>query len=151
MDFNFTVCQTVHIVNRHPIAFKESLRNNNLDENICLITPKALLKGYNLIYVNVISELQLCPDDNDPDWLKNENLPEIVRSNHSKLLKARDRLTDVYHTEFIANLIQQAINEKGRYKPVFHKHLQVGDIALLKDKFLKPSTYPLGIVKRIKV
>ena len=151
LDFNFIVCQTVHIVNRRPIAFKESLRNNNPDENIKPITPEALLKGYDLVSVNVIPELQVCPDSNDPEWLKNENLPETVRSNHSKLLKARDRLTDLYHTEFLANLIQQAVNEKGRYKPVFHKHLQVGDIVLLKDKFLKPSTYPLGIVKRIEV
>ena len=60
-------------------------------------------------------------------------------------------MTDLYHTEFLANLIQKAVNETGRYKPVFHKHLAVGDIVLLKDKFLKPSTHPLGIVKRIEV
>ena len=47
----------------------------------------------------------------------------------------------------MVNLVQQAISEKDRYKPVGHACIEVGDLVLMKEPLLKPSQYPIGIVK----
>ena len=60
-------------------------------------------------------------------------------------------LTEAYHSEFLANLINQAIDKKDRYRPVKHKFLNIGDIVLLKEESCKQSAYPLGIVKKIDI
>ena len=51
--------------------------------------------------------------------------------------------------EFIANLIHQAVDKKDRYKPVVHKAIKPGDIILLKEQYVKPNHYPLGLVKEV--
>ena len=97
----------------------------------------------------MIPEIQLSPNTDDPDWLDTPNKPDAIKHSYAKLLKVRERLCDLYHSEFLATLVHQAINKRDRYKPMPHKVLKVGDIVLLKDKYLKPSTFPLGIVKKV--
>ena len=150
LDFEFIIHQTTHLVNKRPIAFKDGLRSKLEEDTVNPITPEILLKGYDLPSLNLIPELQLSPDDNDPDWVNADNFPEVIRSNHLKLSKVRERLIDAYHSEFLANLVKQAVDKQDRYKPVPHKGLRVGDIVLIKEKHLKPTTYPLGIVKKIE-
>ena len=65
------------------------------------------------------------------------------------LKKVRGRLSDVYHSEFLANLIAQATDKKGRFAQKPHRLLKIGDIVLLKDTFLKPSSYPMAIVRKV--
>ena len=57
----------------------------------------------------------------------------------------------MYNSEFLSQLISQATDSKSRYKPITHKGLQAGDIVLLKEPFLKPANYPMGIVKKLQV
>ena len=54
LDFEFLICQLVHIVNRRPIAFKEGLRDSSNSEEIpSPITPEILLKGHELTSLNL--------------------------------------------------------------------------------------------------
>ena len=65
--FEFHIFQVIHLVNRRPIAFKESPRETNNEIVPSGITPEILLKGYELISLNVIPNLQSIPDL-DPTW-----------------------------------------------------------------------------------
>ena len=145
-EFEFFICQTVHFINRRPVAFKDALRDSdpNAPEPI---TPEELVRGYPLTSLNLIPELQ-SDDDSDPEWHATDP-PSVVKNNYEKLQSVRQRLKDLYHSEFQANLVHQAINEKDRYKPVVHKSLNVGDVVLLKEPLLKPHNFPMGIVKKI--
>ena len=58
-------------------------------------------------------------------------------------------MVDIYHSEFLTNLIHQATDRKNRYKPVKHVKLGVGDIVLLEEKFTKRYHYPLGRVLKV--
>ena len=52
-EFEFIVCQTIHLANRRPLAFREALLEEEND--VCLpsaITPEILLKGHELISMN---------------------------------------------------------------------------------------------------
>jgi hypothetical protein len=108
-----------------------------------------LIKGYNLVSINVIPKLQEDGQDRlDPDW--NNNPRKTILTNLDKLKKIRENLRELYHTEFLNTLIGQAINVKDRYRPVKHNEVRVGDIVLLKDPLLKPNNYPMAVVKSIQ-
>jgi len=146
-DFAFLISQTVHLVNRRPVSFKETLRDDSMNEFPAPITPEILLKGYELTSLNLIPSLQPIPVD--PDWHKECSAPEVVRDNFSKLAKARQSLVKIYNEEFVVNLIDQATDVKGRYQPKKHYKLEVGDIVLLKEPLQKPSNYPMAIVRSV--
>ena len=42
-------------------------------------------------------------------------------------------------------------DRKSRYQPILHKHLEVGDVVLIKDPLLKPTNFPMGIVRKLQV
>ena len=92
--------------------------------------------------LNLIPELQDFPI-NDPDFVVN---PNHISENYSKLCRVRTNLIEIYHNEFLGNLIFQAVDRKSRYKPISHKQVQVGDVVLIKEENSKRSTYPMGIV-----
>jgi hypothetical protein len=146
-DFEFVIKNTIHLANRRPIAFKESLRSNDPNDLPDPITPELLLKGHELVSINIIPGLQSDPEP-DPTW----NLHPIdkAKSSYDSLKKVRNRLIEIYNEEFLSTLMIQATNKKDRYKPVNNKLLGKGDIVLLKEKHLKPSNYPMGIVKDIQ-
>ncbi|XP_066947446.1 uncharacterized protein [Macrobrachium rosenbergii] len=144
-DFEFIVCKTVHLVNRRPIAFKEALRDSSGDCVPDSITPEVLIRGYDLLSLNIIPELQRNPE---PEWMPFEPLNK-VKNNYEKLQKTRNKLIDIYNEEFLCTLIHQAVNLKDRYKPVTHKILQRGDIVLIKEPMTKQSNYPMAIVKDV--
>ena len=144
-EFQFLIAKVVHLVNRRPIAFKESLRDET--ENCSEITPELLIHGYHLPSVNVIPQLQCSEADNDPDF---NPANTDFKDSYYKLKRVRERLIDIYHSEFIGTLIDQATNRKELYKPVSHKNLSVGDVVLLVEKFTKRSSYPLGRVLRVE-
>lgn len=147
-DFEFLIHKTNHLVNRRPIAFKESLRETNLKENFPeAITPESLIKGYDLVSINIIPDLQPADMESDPDF--SIEPVERIKNTYSKLRKVRSNLMDIYHSEFLATLIQQAVSKKDRYKPVPHKALQKNDIVLIKEPYSKPSNYPMAIVREV--
>ena len=137
-DFNFIIKQTVHIVNRRPIAFKDALRDTNSVDLPEIITPEQLIYGRVLTSINIIPELQ--PNDLSKLAPENPNYSEAF----VKLSQVRQRLVESYHNVFIQNLIQQATNLTKRYWPSKHHKLQIGDIVLIKDPMIKPQKYPLG-------
>ncbi|XP_068207532.1 uncharacterized protein [Palaemon carinicauda] len=149
-DFYFLICQTVHLINKRPIAFKDSLREACIDIVENPITPECLLKGYDLVSVNIIPELQNS-SSYDTNWVPGSSAIDDVKDNYYKLRQARNRLVEAYHSEFFVTPINQAVDKRDRYRPVNHKTLAVGDIVLLKEDASKPSTYPLGIVKKTEV
>ncbi|XP_064096674.1 uncharacterized protein LOC135208434 isoform X2 [Macrobrachium nipponense] len=145
-EFEFIIEQAVHLINRRPIAFKESLRDA-LDVPEA-ITPEMLIHGYSLASINIIPNLQL--SEGDLEWSIDNPVDEI-RNKYHKLLKVKSNLIEKYNFEFLTNLIYQATNEKSRYKPVDHKKPEIGDIVLIKETNTKPSNYPMAVVKKIKI
>ena len=142
-DFEFIICQTVHLVNRRPIAFKEALRDSSGDEVPEPITPESLIRGYDLLSLNIIPELHRDPE---PGWDPSLDLQTKIKTDFSQLQKIRSNLIDAYHSEFLSGLVHQAVNVKDRYKPVTHKSVSKGDIVLIKEQYTKPINYPMGRV-----
>ena len=85
-DFEFLIYQTVHLVNRRPVAFKYALRFCSGEEMPTPITPELICHGYELLSVNVIPELQPYPE-----WIY-PNPTTIIKSNPLKLNKVRHQL-----------------------------------------------------------
>ena len=141
-DFEFLISNATHLANRRPIAFKEAVRDQDIEAVPEPITPEHLIRGYELSSLNIIPELQPFPVD-DPDFVVD---PNDIASNYSKLCKVRSNLMDIYHNEYLGNLIFQAVDRKSRYKPISHKQVQVGDVVLIKEENSKRSTYPMGLV-----
>ena len=144
-DFEFLVYQTVSLVNKRPISFKESLRDEELEVPIP-ITPESIIRGYELISVNIIPDLHPVPSD--ADWHPKFG-PSEVRNSFEKLRDVRQRLIEIYHSEFIGTLISQSVDRKDRYKPVVHQKLSKHDVVLIRETNMKPAHFPLGIVKDI--
>ena len=148
-DFEFLVCHTVHLANRRPIAFKESLREADTDAIPEPITPEHLIKGYQLTSLNIIPDLHGIPDD-DPEWNSDLNPAQCIQNEYNKLRKVKNSLLDIYHSEFLGTLIAQAVDKKDKYRPVVQHNLKVGDIVLLKEANTKPNNYPLAMVKNLE-
>ena len=90
------------------------------------------------------------PIDPDPDYLPSDPHSFII-DNQNKLLKVRSKINELYQQEFISTLIKQSIDKNNRYCPVNHKALNIGDIILLKDVYIKPNKYEMAIVMSIVV
>ena len=151
LDFEFAIQNIVHLVNRRPVAFKEFLRNNYGHESVpSPITPEILVKGHELNSVNLIPHLHPLPRADD-SWVPDINPVSHIQDSYRKLRKARENLIEIYNKEFLLQLMHQATDKKGRYLPAQHKALKIGDIVLIKEPLLKPTNFPMGIVKEIKV
>ena len=148
-EFEFTVAHTVNLVNRRPIAFRETLREDSDTACPVPITPESLIRGYEPLSMNIIPSLQNTPGDHgDVDWVPESNASN-VRDDYSKMRKIRAALIDIYNGEFLSTLIKQAVDVKDRYKPHRHEHLSIGDVVLLKEPFQKPSNYPMGVITKV--
>ena len=142
-DFTFLISKAVHLINKRPVAFRESLRALPSDQVPTCVTPEMLLRGFETATVNLIPQLQTVEDDFNP------NIPSVA-STYEQLSRVRRNLIDLYHSDFVTNLIYQAVDKKDRFKPVTHKTVQPGDIVLLVDPHLKQSKYPIGRVMKIE-
>ncbi|RXG53621.1 hypothetical protein Avbf_13496 [Armadillidium vulgare] len=152
-NFEFIVAQTIHLVNRRPVAFKEALRDSGQEDIPAAITPEILLKGHELISLNIIPNLQPDPeteDDIDISWTTDDTINHI-KDSYEKLKKVRSNLIEIYNSEFLSQLAQQATDRKSRYMPKTHSKLEIGDIVLIKEPFLKPSNYPMGKVEQVQI
>ena len=146
-EFELIIAQTICLVNKRPIAFKESIRDENtlVPEIPPPITPELLIKGYETLLFNVSPE----PPENELTVLPIDKNLDNIRAMSSALSNSRVRFNKLYHEEFLGNLLSQATNVKGRYLPQPHKPLKVGDIVLLKEEHLKFFHYPMAVVKTI--
>ena len=149
-EFEFFISQTRHIVNRRPIAYKEALRDCSPNEIPDTISPEMLIYGRRLLSINLVPGIQSSPiDELDPS--DDYNPVDRVVESYKKLKKVRQNLLELYHSQFIPNLITQATNEKDRYVKVPHDRLEVGDIVLIKEEHSKPSDYPMARVVDLKL
>ena len=149
-EFEFIIAQTVHLINRRPVAFQESLRDCSNQEVVPdALTPERLIDGHDLVSVNVIPELQPDPTP-DQEWSPTTGSVDHIRDAYYKLKEAKEFLIESYNSEFLVTLMKQAINNKDRYQPVTHQKLSVGDIVLIKEENCKPMNFPMAIVKEVK-
>ena len=74
-----------------------------------------------------------------------------IKDSYLKLCKVLSNLIVLHNSEFLAQLVHQATNNKSRYKPVSHQELQIGDIVLLKEPLQKPASFLMGIVREVKL
>ena len=144
--FEMIVNQTIHLVNKRPIAFKDGLRALKADETPVPITPEMLTRGYDTCSINIIPYLQGTAQDEDPEYGA-----DVVNDRYSRLSKVRNNLVETYQSEFLATLMRQATDKKHRYSPQKHDLLRIGDIVMLVDKHTKQYNYDLGRVKSIEV
>ena len=145
-QFELVIAQTVSIVNKRPIAFKQSLTTEDTEylEDIDPITPEILLRGYDLPVLNVLPDESLVSDFESP-----QNLGDTVVTNFERLNKVRKRLVELYNEQFLSQLLDQSIDQKNRYQTVKHEKLKPGDIVLLKEDNTKRINYPLAIVREV--
>ena len=141
-DFEFLVAQAESIMNKRPIAFKETLRENNLTSDLPeTITPEILIRGCPSVDINVIPSLQ-------PELWADDPVAS-VQASFDKLQKCRQKLIDTYNEEHLNYLITQATNDKSRYAKISHRPLKVGDIVLIREPNVKLSNYPMGVVLQV--
>jgi hypothetical protein len=74
-----------------------------------------------------------------------------LRASDKKLSKVRNKLIEIYQSEFLANLTIQATDKSDRYKPVNHHTVKPGDVVLLKEPYTKAMHFPMGIVEEVTV
>lgn len=147
-DFRFHVCQTVSLVNKRPVVLKEMLRDTSIDVPPSTITPEIIVKGYELPCLNIIPELQ--SPEVDPGWYNGISNIQSMNDKFNSLTKVRSRLVELYNSEFLKTLIDQATNRDGRYKPVTPDHPRVGDLVLIKEEHTKRIDYPMARIKKVE-
>ena len=144
-SFELLICKTIDLLNKRPVAFKESLKNLPDDEVPSCITPEMLIRGYETCTLNIIPQIQ-STDFSDPDFQPSS---ATMSRDYQNICKVKSNLVEIYHSEFITNLITQAIDKRDRYKPVNHKRLSPGDIVLLVEPHQKRCAYPMARVQRV--
>ena len=144
-DFDLLICEIMQLANSRPIAFHDSLRDNEVLPKV--ITPENLIFGRDLITSNVIPALQQPTED--PDWIEKITRSDLLTKDFEKLAKVRSQIITLYNEDFFINLVKQATNTKDRYKPVNREEVRVGDVILLREPLLKPSQYPMALVLNV--
>ena len=146
-DFHFLICQTVQLLNRRPLIFKEALRDFSTSELPSPITPEMLLKGRELVGMNLIPEFS---DPNGDEYFPIAD-PKHVNESMVKLAKCREILVKLFNENYTSNLLDMAGSVPNRYVPTAHKPLKVGDIILLREPLLKPVNYPMAIIRDVTI
>ena len=109
IEFELIIAQTICLVNKRPIAFKESIRDENtlVHEIPPPITPELLIKGYETLLFSV------CPEPPENELTTIDKNLDNIRAMSSALSNSRVRLNKLYHEKFLGNLLSQASNVKG--------------------------------------
>ena len=121
-DFEFLIglYQTTSFVSKKHIMLHESLRDRELS-SLSLIILEMLHHSYELLAFTLISWLQPLP--NLDDYLEKHSPTDVVKDGYGKLRSIMSRFFDIYHTQFIFNILNQAIYVKDHYRP--HKHSEI--------------------------
>ncbi|XP_066983793.1 uncharacterized protein [Macrobrachium rosenbergii] len=153
-DFEYLISESKMLINKRPIAFKSAL--TKLETNHCVpvpLTPEMVIKGYDVPCVSIIPQLNSTEFEESWDYtdeILGDN-QKLLLSKYNKLKKVRHNLEKLYREEFVANLLHQSIDRKGRYSKKGHTLLKVGDLVCIKSNFSKPFDYPLGVVLKVEV
>lgn len=144
MQLYAVVKQCICYANKRPLTNLSALRNQDVSSTYRILTPEVLKLGYETAVVDI--NLPNEESDWTPDQLKNNN---IAFDNIDQLVKIKQRIRSFYHDEFLYSLMDQATRLKGKYLPVKHQKLSVGDICIIKDPFVKPNLMPLGTIESV--
>lgn len=98
---------------------KKRLRETGVDNIPAPITPKLLIKGYDLPTINI---LLMTSQDFDPDWGESISFDKHITERFQRINKVRDNLYKIYGQEFINHLTTQTTDQASRYAPVTHKN-----------------------------
>ena len=143
-DFESLLAQVKHLLNKRPIAFKDTVRVSPADEEIEPVSPELLIYGRELPTLN----LQF--HHRDPDWQSpNPKDSEQINKQLKKYIETKNMLNQLYNEEFIQKLLDQSVDKQNRYSSTFHNQVNVGDTVLLKDEYVKANQYPMGRILRV--
>ena len=120
-DFESLLSQVKHLLNKRPVAFKDTVRVSPSEEEVEPISPEMLIYGRELPSLN----LQL--HHRDPDW--QPQVPkdsEQINKQLRKYIETKNKLNQLYNEEFIQKLLDQPIDKHNRYSPTFHNAINVG-------------------------
>ena len=133
------------LVNKRPIAMKNSVANDDADLNISPLTPEMLLYGYEVPAISIIPHLY--GEGIEDSFCQNVPYSEKrLYEAFNSLRKVKNNLTELYSKEFLTNLRYQSINSQNRYTEKTHHRLAIGDLVSVKTKFTKPYDFPYGLV-----
>ena len=150
-SFEFLIQTVIHLINRRPVAFRESLRDGSIGQELPMaITPEILVRGYELVSINIVPPLLSDSDSSDPDFTILGS-GQGIREGLEKLKKCRSYLVEIYQNEFLSNLMDNSTDQRGRYSKVNSCNIVPGDIVLLKEPMIKPNYFPMAIVKSISL
>ena len=142
--FYFLIQQVVHLLNRRPLTFKEALRDGIVHELPSPITAEMLIRGHELVSVNLIPELT--------QELEEEYVPvasrRYVHESFKKLLNYRQNLIEFYNKNFVSSLFDQGCDTKDRFLPTKHDQPKIGDIVLIKEPLLNLVIFPWLLLER---
>ena len=142
--FQFLISEANNLINKRPVGFKEELHAMAQDELPFCITPEMLIRGVDCPTLNIIPQLQSVEAEFEPGQGND------LSSAYEKLKRVREKMIDVYHRDFMVNLISQATDKPDRYLPVKHKTVRVGDVVLLVEPHQKQYKYPMGRVVSVE-
>ena len=136
------------LVNKRPLCFNSSLNKLESDASVIgAITPEMVVKGFDIPCINIIPQVNT--DFGDCDYLLQRDQGPLV-SRYKTLCGVRAKLRDVYHREFIGNLVYQATNKRDRFSKTNHLKLRPGDVVSIKIPMSKPYQYPMAVVSEVE-
>ncbi len=144
-QFLNVVKKCVCLANKRPLTNHSALRDQSVNSEFRILTPEILKFGYetNILEVNV-------PQADADEWQLNQLIDHrIAYKNVAQLVKVKNNIREGYYTDFLYALMDDATHLKGRYLPIKHQVLKVGDTVLIKDPFLKSDQFPLGLVTQV--
>ncbi len=144
-QFCSVIRQVICYANKRPLNNFSALRDQSINSDFRILTPEILKLGYetNVLEVNIP---QNEPDDWQPEQLVDHR---IAYKNLRQLLKIKNNIREGYHTEFLYSLMDAATHLKGRYLPIHHQILELGDTVLIRDPFIKSAQFPMGIITKV--
>ena len=137
------------LVNKRPIALKNSVTDNSTDFSVSPLTPEVLLRGYDVPSILVVPHIhgEDARDNYDPTTPQTE--AQLFEA-FNDLRRVRNKLNSVYASEFLDSLRYQSVNFPGRYTCKLHRSLAPGDLVCIKSKMAKPFDYPCAVVLEVE-
>ena len=144
LQFEVIIELLINLLNKRPVAFKQTLTNSYVEEIPEPIMPEMLIKSYEIMSINFFSD-RLISSRKNPEWKNDTNLEQ----DYNKFQNVIDRIRCSYQKEFTQQLLDQSVDRHNRYSKVKHDTINVDDVVLIKEENVKPNHFPLGIVEEV--
>ena len=138
------VNQCKMILNKRPISCKNVISDQSPSQEFQVITPELLIHGYEKPVLSIVPQL----DEELID--RYSTSPDHLVSVFDKLRIAKHNLEEKYYGDFVQNLRNLGY-KKSRFKKRTVENLKVNDLVSIRQDFLKPYNYPVGLVVEVEV